>query len=192
MAFRFNFRAAVRTALMAACICTAFVSSAGAGAPQNGQIVLTKESVARWLKAYPDMRALVIRIAAAKGTSLAKVKDPLEAVMTLASDQAAQAEANATVKAHGFKDFNEWLTVSYSAALAYGRLKSDANAANAAKMNKKINDLPFLTDKQKRKLAEEAQKQMGDGGALAPLPENVEIVRGMEKSIDTQVAKGLK
>ena len=198
MALTINLRLAARAVLIAVCICAAVftVSSADAGKPKNGQIPLTKESVTRWLKAYPAMRNLAIRQAAAKGANAAKMKDPLEALMLFAGDDAARAEADATVKAHGFKDSGEWLSVTYSASPAYGRLKSGGpkpvSDKDAAKVAKQINDMPFLSDKQKRKLLAEAQKQMGDEGVLAPLPENLEIVRGMEKAIDAEVNKGLK
>jgi hypothetical protein len=198
MALKINLLPAARAVFFAVCFCTAafMVSGADAGKPKNGQIVLTKESVVRWLKAYPEMRDLTIRLAAAKGASVAKMKDPLEALMLFAGDEAARAEADAIVKAHGFKNTGNWLSVTYSTALAYGRLKTgDAKSVSdkdAAKVTEQINAMPFLSAKQKHKLIKEARKQMGDEGLLAPLPENLEIVRGMEKAIDAEVGKGLK
>lgn len=198
MALKINPRMAARAALAAVCLCAAAMIASGASAekPRNGQVVLTREGVVRWLKTYPPMRDLAVRMAAAKGASAAKMKDPMEALMLFAGDPAARAEADATVKAHGFKDFGDWLNVTYSTALAYGRLKTKADPEKmekeAAKIDKQIASLPFLSEKQKRKMAEEARKQMGDDGALAPLPENLEIVRGMEKAIDAEVGKGMR
>jgi hypothetical protein len=198
MASPINLRTAARAAFAAVCLCAAAMLASGAHAekPKNGQVVLTKDAVVRWLKTYPPMRDLAIRQAAAKGQSAAKMKDPMEALMLFAGDPAARAEAEGIVTEYGFKNFNDWLGVTYSTALAYGRLKTNANPEKmqkeAEKVDKQIAGLPFLSEKQKRKLADEARKQMGDDGALAPLPENLELVRGMEKAIEAEVGKGLR
>lgn len=155
---------------------------------------LTKDMLERWMASYPQVKMLAIAQAANKGKELKGKVNPIEAVMRFADDKEVRAEADAAVKKHGFKNFEEWLGVARATAAAYGRLKAGATDEDAKrsadKLIKKIDDIPFLSEKQKRKLQEKAREEVEKEVLNAP-PENVELVRSMEKDLDSVVKSGL-
>ncbi len=191
-----NFARAGFTVVLAALMTVALLTLSQPAAAENQaqQTRLTKDMLERWIASYPKIKMIAITQALSKGKELKGKADPLAAVMKFADDKEVRDQADAAVREHGFKDFKEWLLVTKATAAAYGRLKAgptdDDAKKSADKLIKKIDDMPFLSDKQKRKLQEKARQEVEDSVLNAP-PENVELVRSMQKDIDSVVKRGL-
>jgi hypothetical protein len=155
------------------------------------QYALTKDSLKRWMESYPRMKMLAFTEAMKRGKDLQESQNPLQAVMKVLSNDRLRADADVAVKDYGFRDFDEWLAVTHATAIAYATLQYGGNEKDvdktAEKLIGKIQDLDFLSEKQKRKLEKKAREELAKGEALKPTPENLALVTAMKKELDAVV-----
>ena len=162
-----------------------------ARAQSTQQYALTKDTLKRWMESYPRMKMLAITEAMKRGKDLQESQNPLQAVMKVLSNDRLRADADVAVKDYGFRDFDEWLAVTHATAIAYATLQYGGNEKDvdktAEKLIGKIQDLDFLSEKQKRKLEKKAREELTKGEALKPTPENLALVTAMKKELDAVV-----
>ncbi len=188
-------RSVARALLLAAVMLGAAIAPARladtAQAEGRQQYALTKEALKRWLESYPRMKMLAMTEALKRGKDLQEAQNPLQAVMKVLSSDRLRTDADIAVKEYGFKDFDEWLAVTHATAIAYATLKYGADDKDmdktAEKLIGKIQDLDFLSEKQKRKLEKKAREEFAKGEALRPTPENLALVTAMKKELDAVV-----
>lgn len=178
-----NMNGALRIAACVIAISFAAPSSVYADA----DVQLNRDMVKRLIESFPRVKTLAMTQAMAKGADLAKVKSPLEAVMRFAADEDVRLQANDAARDYGFKDFAEWANVARATVAAYVHVKSGSSPGGSEKALEKaieaIRDAEFLTDKQKQKLEKKARKEF-EGGSLAATPENIAVVKALEKDLD--------
>jgi hypothetical protein len=153
---------------------------------------LTPASVKRFIASYPEVKTLAISEAATKGKKIGSSENALLAVVEAASDDTLKGEIDTTARRHGFRDGKEWFGVARSVGVAYAHVKTGGGVNDAkaqAKLEKaiaKIEDMPLLSDKQKKKLIEDLRK--GASKVLEPPPaENIEVVKAMAPQIEAVV-----
>lgn len=166
-----------------------------AGGADSGQIVLTRDSVQRFLSVYPKVRSLTAAWAKKEGQDIAKADDPLSTLVRVASDPKLRASLDETVREHGFKGAGDWLKVSQSVALACAALKKPSDARLLKEMEKGIAQIEknnLLPEDAKKKLIRNIREQAARNGVLNPPKENLEIVRTMQSEIEAVLAQGEK
>lgn len=189
MILKHRWSAAFRASLIALALIVVHVGpqSAIAGAPAQ----LTNDRVMRLIESFPRIKILAVSQALAKGKDLATVKSPLEAVMKFAADPEVRLQADAAAKDHGFRDFEEWALIARATAAAYLHLKTGGSPGETEKAIDKalsqIRDAGFLSEKQKRKLEKKAREELGEDGELSTTPENLAVVKSLEKDLDAIV-----
>jgi hypothetical protein len=152
---------------------------------------LTQASVKRFIASYPEVRTIALSQATAKGKKIGSSDNALMAVVEAASDNTIKGEIDTAARRHGFRDSKEWFGVARSVGVAYAHVKTgttgDAKAQHKLeKAIAKVEDMPLLTDKQKKQLVENLRK--GANAVLEPPPpENVALVKAMAPQIDAVV-----
>lgn len=153
---------------------------------------LTQASVKKFIASYPEIRGIAISEGTSKGKKIGGADNPLLAVVEAASDDAIKGKIDVTAQRHGFRDSDEWFGVARSVGMAYAHMKAGTGGGDAKTQKKvdkaiaKIDGLDFLSDKQKKKLKDAAQK--GAAVALEPQPaENVAVVKSMAPEIEAVV-----
>lgn len=152
---------------------------------------LTPASVKRFIASFPEVKTLAISEGMTKGKKIGSSENALLAVVEAASDDTLKGELDTTARRHGFRDGKEWFGVARSVGVAYAHMK--AGSVDEAKAQKKlekaiskIEDMPLLSDKQKKKMIEELRK--GAGKVLEqPSAENMEVVKAMAPQIEAVV-----
>jgi hypothetical protein len=176
----------------AAFLVLALAAAPGASAEGKdaGQIVLTKDHVARFVASYPKIRAVGLENARKEGRELSKVDDPLATLVRLASDDALKSNVEAIVKENGFADLQEWFKVSQNIALAYAAVKKPADPKIAAGVEKAVAEIEknkWIPADRKKKLIQDVRKGAEQSGLLNQPKENVELVRRMKGDIDAVI-----
>ena len=144
---------------------------------QMPQVALTSATVEAFIASYPDVKA-------ASDTLKAKYGDPSTGGDATSSWTAWMAVGGATgalntaVQAHGFNDFQSWLSVLTSVGMAYGFAKDggemDQGIADAIKQ---IQNDPNMSDAQKQMMLQQMQAAMGSVAAMRPSQENIDAVK---------------
>jgi hypothetical protein len=175
--------------LFAAAVGLVALTCAGAAFAESER--LTQASVKRFIASYPEVKTIALTQASAKGKKIGSSDNALMAIVEAASDSTIKAEIDTTARRHGFRDSKEWFGVARSVGVAYARVKSGAtdDAKAQHKLEKaiaKVEDMPLLTDKQKKQLVENLRK--GAEAVLEPPPpENVALVKAMAPQIEAVV-----
>ncbi len=169
--------------------CFALTWSGGAAAADSER--LTQSSVKRFIESYPEVKTIAVSQAAAKGKTISHSGNTLLAVVEAASDDKLKAEIDTTARRHGFRDSKEWFGVARSVGVAYAHVKTGAtdDAKTQKKVEKaisKIEDMPLLSDKQKKQLVENIRKNAG-AVLQPPPPENIALVKAMQPQIEAMV-----
>lgn len=153
---------------------------------------LTQASVKKFIASYPEIRTIAVTEGKTKSKKIGAADNQLMAVVEAASDDAIKGKIDVTAQRHGFRDSDEWFGVARSVGMAYAHVKAGTGGGDAKVQKKvekalaKIDDMDFLSDKQKKKLKDAAQK--GAAVALEPqLPENVAVVKSMAPDIEAVV-----
>jgi hypothetical protein len=152
---------------------------------------LTQSAVKRFIASYPDVKTIAASQATARGRKIGHSDNTLLAVVEAASDDGIKAEIDTTARRHGFRDGKEWFGVARSVGLAYAHLKTGTTGDPKAqrKLEKaiaKVEDMPILSDKQKKQLVENLRK--GASTVLEPPPaENLALVKAMQPQIEAVV-----
>ena len=152
---------------------------------------LTQATVKRFIASYPEVKSLAVSQAQAKGKKIGHSDNALLAVVEAASDDSLKGQVDGAARRHGFRDGKEWFGVARSVGVAYAHMKSGtaADAKAQRKLEKaisKVEDMPLLSDKQKKELIENLRK----GAAVAlesPPPENMAVVKAMAPEIEAVV-----
>lgn len=168
-----------------------FILAAGGGLAYAEAERLTQSLVKRFIASYPDVKHIAVSQAAARGKKVGQSDNALLAVVEAASDDGIRAEIDTTARRHGFRDGKEWFGVARSVGVAYAHVKT--GTAGDAKAQRKlekaiaqVEDLPILTDKQKKQMVENLRK--GASAVLeSPPPENVALVKAMQPQIEAVV-----
>jgi hypothetical protein len=152
---------------------------------------LTQVSVQRFIASYPDVKTLAVSQAAAKGKKIGGSDNALLAVVEAASDDTIQSELDSTARRYGFRDGKEWFGVARSVGVAYAHMKTGSSGDPKAKKKlekaiEKVEDMPLLSDKQKKKLIENLRKSAGVV-LEPPPPENMAVVKAMAPQIEAAV-----
>jgi hypothetical protein len=152
---------------------------------------LTQGSVKRFIASYPEVKTIAVNQASAKGKKIGGSDNALLAVVEAASDDSIKGEIEGAARRHGFRDGKEWFGVARSVGVAYAHMKSgvSVDAKAQQKLEKaiaKVEDMPLLSDKQKKKLVADLRK--GASVVLEPPPpENVAVVKAMAPQIEAVV-----
>jgi hypothetical protein len=152
---------------------------------------LTEASVRKFIASYPEVKTIAVNQASAKGKKIGGAANPLLAVVEAASDDQIKGQIDVTARRHGFRDSKEWFGVARSVGVAYAHMKAGADADGKAqkKLEKalaKIDDMDFLSDKQKKKLKDAARDSAGVV-LEPPPPENIAVVKAMAPQIEATV-----
>lgn len=152
---------------------------------------LTQGAVKRFIASYPEVKTIAVSQAAAKGKKIGSSENALLAVVEAASDDGIKVEIEGAARRHGFRDGKEWFGVARSVGVAYAHMKSGVtvDAKTQHKLEKaiaKVEDMPLLSEKQKKKLIENLRKG-ADVALEPPPPENVAVVKAMAPQIEAMV-----
>jgi hypothetical protein len=151
---------------------------------------LTQSSVKRFIASYPEVKTIAVNQAATKGKTIGRSDNALLAVVEAASDDKIKGEIDTTARRHGFRDSKEWFGVARSVSIAYAHIKTGTtdDAKTQKKLEKaiaKVEDMPLLSEKQKKQLVENIRK--GAAALEPPPPENVALVKAMQPQIEAVV-----
>lgn len=164
-------------------------ASPGAASAESAR--LTQASVKRFIASYPEVKSLAVTQAHAKGKKIGHSDNTLLAVVEAASDDEIKGQIDGAARRHGFRDRKEWFGVARSVSVAYAHMKTGASGDAKAqrKLEKaiaKVEDMPVLSDKQKKDLIEKLRK--GAASVLeSPPPENMAVVKAMAPEIEAVV-----
>jgi hypothetical protein len=153
---------------------------------------LTQASVKKFIASYPEVKIIAVSEAMTKGKKIGSSDNALLAVVEAASDDAIKGKIDVTAQRYGFRDSDEWFGVARSVGMAYAHVKAGTGGGDAKakkqveKAMAKIDEMDFLSDKQKKKLKDAAMK--GASVALEPQPqENMAVVKAMAPEIEAVV-----
>ena len=177
----FCFLLAASVALIATVSATSFA----------GEVHLTKQSVQRFLKSYPAVKAVAVRYAVVKGMKITNSKDVLATVISVISDKALKNDVETVIKPHGFDDVDGWLDVAQGVALSYAYLSLDVDERKKQRKIKKairkIKKNDFLPEKTKQKLIKAIRK--GADVVKAPPAESLRAVKPFVPEIKVLLKK---
>lgn len=168
-----------------------------AGQLQAKPFVLTKDSVQRFLMSVPEMQMIGLREGLNVSTSAQKAESPFTAVIEAVTRKELRDEVRGVLSRHGFDSIKDWAKTGRSIGHAYvhlttgsaGKTASNEMAKNRGKIEKQIDDLGFLSDKQKRKLMEKFDDAGEDLGREPPA-QNVSVVKDMKPQIEAMMNVG--
>ncbi len=160
-------------------------------------VLLTQESVSRFLASFAEMRALALREGLTAATDGDLRKNPIGVVLKAIKSSKLRTEAETIAANNGFSTLKDWLDHGRAVAQAYvyitaGSSRGAAKAAVAQHKDdamKALDKLGILNDKQKQK-ARENIDGLAEQLAKEPPPENTAIVRQMKPEIDAAVKAG--
>ena len=153
---------------------TAFALIGLAGAVQAQSILLTDQQVTGFIASYPEIVALSDEFEETEAPAEGDLTASLGALMTY---QDAMGRLNATVAAHGFTDYSEWMqvvsaiTIAYTFAAEGGGMDAEMEAAIAA-----IEANPNLTAEQKQVMLAQFEQAAASMNAAKPQQENIDLV----------------
>lgn len=146
---------------------------------QLQQVPLTKAKVDGFLGSLPEFNALGKKY----DKDGASEAGPMDSASRLFQYQAAHAEMQKVLKAHGFSSFPEWVKVAQTVAITYSFVRSGDGpgqlAPQAQKALDEIDKDPNMSVEQKAQIKAMMQQQMAMAKRLQPLPENVSLVKSM-------------
>lgn len=179
-----------RHVLKIAMIAVAALICAGAGT-QAEPAKLTKDTVERFLRTVPEVQYIGVREGLDVSSKAKASENPFGAVVSAMSRKELRDEVQATISKHGFRSVKDWARTGQHIGQAYVHVThGPVGSVAAAKMDenreraiKEIEKLPFLSDKQKRKLIEQYDQTSEDLGREPP-PENVAVVKEMRPQIE--------
>jgi hypothetical protein len=153
---------------------------------------LTQASVKKFIASYPEVKVIAVSQAVTKGKKIGGADNQLLAVVEAAADDSIKGQIDVTAQRYGFRDHQEWFGVARSVGMAYAHMKAGTGGGDAKAQKKvdkalaKIDDMDFLSDKQKKKLKDAATK--GASAVLEPQPpENIAVVKAMAPEIEAVV-----
>lgn len=147
---------------------------------QLQQVPLTKAKVDGFLGTLPEFDALGKKY----DKDGASESGPMDSASKLFQYQAAHAEMQKVLSAHGFSSFPEWVKVAQTVVITYSFVRSGDNppgglAPQAQKALDEIDKDPSMSAEQKAQIKAMMQQQMAMARRLQPLPENVTLVKSM-------------
>lgn len=161
-------------ALTAAIFAVLALAGLAGTAHAQSSIQLTEQQVVGFIASYPEIVALSEEYEGTEAPAEGDLTASLGALMTY---QNAMGRLNATVAAHGFADYNEWMQVVSAIAVAYafaaegGGMDADMDAAIAA-----IEGNPNLTAEQKQAMLAQFEQAAASMNAMKPSQENLDLV----------------
>jgi len=154
---------------------------AGSALAQTTQ-VLTEQQVTGFIASYPEIVALSEEF---EGNNAGSGDDLAASFGALMKHQDAVGRLNATVSAHGFANYNEWIQVVGTIAMAYtyasqgGGMDAQMEAAMIA-----IRDNPNLTADQKKTMLAQFEQAAASMDASRPSQENIDLVNAHAEELD--------
>ena len=145
------------------------------------EFLLTDAQVSGFISSYPDIEALAEEF---QGEAPDSDGDLAASLGALATYQDAMNQLNATVAAHGFADYAEWLQVTSAISLAYiyardgGAMDQQMQAAIA-----QIESNPRLSDEQKATVIQQMQAATGALDAQRPPQQNIDVVNARSSDL---------
>lgn len=184
--------AARKTGSIGLCVAAGLLALTCGGFALAESAKLSKASVKKFIASYPEVKVIAVSEAMTKGKKIGSADTPLLAVVEAASDDSIKGKIDVTAQRYGFRDGDEWFGVARSVGMAYAHMKAGSDGGDAKAQRKvekalaKIDDMDFLSNKQKKKLKEAAQK--GTAAVLEPQPpENIAVVKAMAPEIEAVV-----
>lgn len=156
------------------------------GAPLGGleQITLSEEMVRNFLASFPSLRALGEKYDAEFGAD-DLVDNPGTLFATMARSQAAMAEFQRTLNAHGFADVEAWMRVGFSMMVAHGWRQSDSDPVSEIdRALAEVQANPAFSAEQKAAIAAQIEAQRALLASFRPLPGNIAVVEKFAAEID--------
>ena len=161
------------------------LASALLGAPAHAQseLMLTDQQITGFITSYPDVQALAEEL---EGEAPEAGDDLAASLGALATYRDAMTRLNATVAAHGFADYAEWLQVTSAISLAYvyardgGAMDAQMQAAIA-----QIEANPSLSDEQKAMVVEQMRAASGAIDDQRPPQPNIDAVNARADELAT-------
>lgn len=153
-------------------------------AQAQSQKLLTDQHVAGFIDSYPEIAALADEL---QGQDSASSGEDLTASLgALMTYQDAIGRLNATVAAHGFADYNEWIQTVTAVAMAY-TYASEGGAMDAqmAAGIASIESNSSLTAEQKAMMLQQLQAATAAMDASRPPQQNIDLVNAHADELET-------
>jgi len=156
----------------------------GVYSPGPNQVLLTAQDIENFIACYPELTALGDRYGSPVDPG-GLASNPAEAFAALQASQAALAQMNALLNAHGFTDMGHWLSIAYSITLAHGWDEGgDDPLKGIDDAIAEINADATIGPQQRSFAIAALESQRAALARFQPPPENVALVNQYENELD--------
>jgi hypothetical protein len=161
-------------------------------------LILTKDSVSRFVASLPEVRLIALREGLTISGQAKANANPIGAIVQAVTRKELRKEVEGVVSRHGFRSVKDWAQTGRSIGQAYVHITAAPVAGTVSSqmqehrddVAKEVEKLGFLSDKQKKKLMEKYD-EAGNDINKEPPQQNVAIVTEMKPQIEAVMKLGM-